>query len=145
MQLSKLCIYLKLVKNAQTKQEIKQTMFNCLTTVQLFNCFASSFFVLAFLTKNMCPYQDLQKVLRICTVKNWLNENRIQWNLAILTPLYSYNSLFIQHVHTTFDSSFVHCSAIQTHTVIYRAKEDKLQQRSKTFVLVMSTAQRSAA
>ena len=66
---------------------------------------------------------------------------KVQWNLAIHTPLYSYNSLFVQHVHTTFDSSFIRCSAIQTHTVIYRAKEDKLQQRSKTFVLVMSTAQ----
>ena len=50
--------------------------------------------------------------------------------LAIRTPLYSYNSLFVQHVHTTFDSSFVRCSAIWTHTVIYRAKEDKLQQKN---------------
>ena len=65
----------------------------------------------------------------------------IQWNLAVRAPLYSYNSLFLQHVRTTFDSSFVRCSAIQIHTVIYRAKENKLQQRSKTFVLVMSTAQ----
>ena len=37
-------------------------------------------------------------------------------------PRHSYTSLFVQHVHTTFDSSFVCCSAIQTHTVIYRAK-----------------------
>ena len=56
---------------------------------------------------------------------------------------YSGTLPFVQHVYTTFDSSFVRCSAIQTHTVIYRAKEDKLQQRSKTFVLVMSTAQHS--
>ena len=61
--------------------------------------------------------------------------------ISTVEPHHSYNSLFIQHVRTTFDSLFVCCSAIQTHTVIYRAKEDKLQQRSKTFVLVMSTAQ----
>ena len=76
---------------------------------------------------------------QIQIVQNFINQ--IQWNLAICTPLYSYNSLFVQHVHKTFDSSFVHCSAIQTHSVIYRAKEDKLQQHSKMFVLVMSTAQ----
>ena len=64
---------------------------------------------------------------------------KVQWNLAIRTPLYSYNSLFVQHVHTTFDSSFVRCSAIRTHSVICRAKEDKLQQRSKTFVRVLQT------
>ena len=129
---------------------------NC-AAKQLFYEYCTYFDVSEFSGVSLFDFVELENFYKINIVAYELENNKakviqrrrelynetmkVQWNLAIRTPLYSYNSLFVQYVHTTFDSSFVRCSAIQIHTVIYRAKEDKLQQRSKTFVRVMSTTQ----